>query len=132
MDPLQPSTPDPQWDLALEIVRALELEGRYEAAVVMSDAQRVVDIRWAAHQASRLLGTKTRVVLTPPFEKSDPIGTATVTSIDSDSGERARARDGLRTLVRTVQREQTRTVARPAVPAPRHLVPALVRTQAVH
>jgi hypothetical protein len=128
MDPLKPRTPDPQWDLTLEIARALELEGSYEAAVEMSDAQRVVDIRWAAHQASRLLGVKTRVVLTPPVEKSDPLGTATVTSIHADSVERNRAQDGIRTLMRTVRREQIKTLTRATVPAPRRQLPAMVTT----
>ena len=131
MDPLKPRTPDPQWDLALEIARALEMEGSYGTAVEMSDAQRVVDLRWAAHQAGRLLGMKTRVVLTPSADGSDTVGVATVTGMHAGGVERARAQEGVRDLLHTVQREQTKTLTRPTVPTPRHRVPAMIRTRVV-
>jgi hypothetical protein len=119
MDQLKPEAPDPQWDLTMDIVRALELSGRYEVGVDTGNAQRVVDLRWAAHQAGRLLGTKTRVILVDPVDASDSTGTASVTSVDKGAGERLCARQGWNALLSSVHKEQTKTLIRPAVPEPR-------------
>jgi hypothetical protein len=126
MNQLKPRVPDPQWDLTMEIVRALELTGSYEVGVDTGNAQRVVDIRWAARQAGRLLGIKTRVTLVDPKDVSARTGTASVTSVDGDLGERLCARQGLNALRNSVRKEQTRTLIRPAVPEPRRRLPAPV------
>jgi hypothetical protein len=119
MDHFKSEAPDSKWDLALDIVRALELSGRYEVGVDTGNAQHVVDIRWAAHQAGRLLGMKTRVVLADPVDTSDFTGTASVTSLDGGVADQLRARQGLSALLRSVHNEQTKTLNRPVVPEPR-------------
>jgi hypothetical protein len=103
----------------MDIVRALELSGRYEVGVDTGNAQRVVDIRWAAHQAGRLLGIKTKVILAGPVDTSDFTGTASVTSLDGDLAKQLRARQGLNALLRSVHNEQTKALNRPVVPEPR-------------
>jgi hypothetical protein len=85
MDHFKSQAPDPRWDLALDIVRALELGGRYEVGVDTGNAQRVVDIRWAAHQAGRLLGVKIKVLLAGPVDGSDCTGTASDFAPGKDS-----------------------------------------------
>lgn len=53
-------SPDPQWDFTLAIRAALQAHGRYSLDVDTRDAQARVDIQWAARQAARLLGARSK------------------------------------------------------------------------
>jgi len=115
----------------MDVVRALEIGGCYERGVDTSDAQSVVDIRWAAHQAGRLLGVRTRVIVAGAGDPSDSSGTATVITLDGGVAEQLRARQGLDALLRSVRQEQTRTLVRPVVPEPRRRAPMPVGSHVV-
>ena len=51
--------------LAGAIVHALETEGEFVVELDPMPIQRMVDLRWAAHQAGRILGVKVRVEVGP-------------------------------------------------------------------
>lgn len=51
-------------DLAPDIARQLEEVGEFRVTFVPSDPQRLVDLRWAALGAGRLIGRKVRVAVT--------------------------------------------------------------------
>jgi len=55
---------DVQEDLAVEIARELELEGTCVRLVASIPQQRVVDVRWAAKRAGRLIGQHVRTSVT--------------------------------------------------------------------
>jgi hypothetical protein len=96
-------TPDPQWDFALAIRRALEAHGRYVIEVDTDDGQAHVDILWAARQAGRLLGVEVEIDRSRHPGRADSIVTATIRCARSDSPERARARAGLERLRQAVR-----------------------------
>jgi hypothetical protein len=54
----------PHDGLAPDIARQLMLAGEYRATFVPSDPQRLVDLRWAALGAGRLLGRRVQVAIT--------------------------------------------------------------------
>jgi hypothetical protein len=54
----------PHDGLAPDIARQLMLAGEYRATFVPSDPQRLVDLRWAALGAGRLLGQRVQVAIT--------------------------------------------------------------------
>jgi hypothetical protein len=54
----------PHDGLAPDIARQLMLAGEYRATFVPSDPQRLVDLRWAALGAGRLLGRRVHVAIT--------------------------------------------------------------------
>lgn len=112
--------PDPQWDFTLLIRAALEASGEYAVEVDTRDAQAIVDIRWAAHQAGRLMGATVKVDLTSDCGDADSIATATVRRIESDGRERVIAAEGLQQLLASVRRAQRTTTGIPVkVPRPR-------------
>jgi hypothetical protein len=54
----------PQDALVPDIARQLEDSGEYRATFVPTDPQRLVDLRWAALGAGRLLGRRVHVAVT--------------------------------------------------------------------
>lgn len=117
--------PDPQWDFTLLIRAALETSGGYSVEVDTRDAQALVDIRWAARQAGRLLGATVTVELSSHYGYADSIVTATVRRIASDGPEQIIAEEGLQRLLASVRAVQTTTTCPPVqVPRPRRPVAA--------
>lgn len=113
-------TPDPQWDFTLLIRAALETAREYAVEVDTRDAQALVDVRWAARQAGRLMGATVKVDLSSPYGHADSIVTATVRRIESDGPERLIAEEGLQRLLASVLVAQGTTICLPAeVPGPR-------------
>ncbi|RNM14034.1 hypothetical protein [Nocardioides pocheonensis] len=97
---------DPQWDRVIEIAAKLWIDGQYVAEIDPSPAQHFVDLQWAAHQAGRVLGGRTRVHVGPSRGPADPTVTVTVTYVDPDGRSLQRAEEGLEKLMRTVLAEQ--------------------------
>jgi hypothetical protein len=113
-------TPDPQWDFTLLVRAALETVGEYAIEVDTRDAQAVVDIRWAARQAGRLMGATVEVDLSSDDGHADSIVVATVRRIESDGPERLIAEEGLERLLASVLMAQGTTTHLPVeVPRPR-------------
>jgi len=113
-------TPDPQWDFTLLIRAALETVGEYAVEVDTRDAQALVDIRWAARQAGRLMGATVKVDLSSHYGHADSIVSATVRRIESDGPEHLIAKEGLQRLLASVLVAQGTTTCLPAeVPRPR-------------
>ena len=56
---------DVQEDLAVAIARELELEGSCVRLVESIPQQLVVDVRWAAKRAGRMIGQHVRTSVTP-------------------------------------------------------------------
>jgi len=67
-------------DLAREVARQLEDSGEYRATVDPGDPQRLVDLRWAALGAGRLLGRRLQLVMTKAVEAGDAPITVRVTA----------------------------------------------------
>jgi len=101
------ATPDHQWDLALDIASELWLYGEYVVEMDPIPAQRVVDVRWAALQASRLLGDRAKIRVTEMRWGKDPRITMSVRFIDPHGRGLQRAQEGLDALLRSVQEAQT-------------------------
>jgi hypothetical protein len=78
---------DVQEDLAVEIARELELDGTCVRLVESIPQQRVVDVRWAAKRAGRMIGRHVRTSVTHLSERpySD---VAVVVIVDPDEPER--------------------------------------------
>ena len=114
-------TPDPQWDYTLAIRAALELHGHFEAEVDLRDSQAVVDLRWAALQAGRLLGARVKVDLGAPAADAEHIVSASVLLVDGS--DRARAEEGLGRLRECVHHVQESGIATTGIPAPRGPLP---------
>jgi hypothetical protein len=106
--------PDPQWDFTLVIRSALQHDGRFVFELDDRDAQARVDLHWAARQAGRLLGVEVEIDLSPPYGRAGSTVTATVRCIEIDASARARAEDGLRRLLASVQEAQAMSFS-PAV-----------------
>jgi hypothetical protein len=101
------SAPDEQWALTIEIAAKLWIDGEYVTEVAPVPTQRYVDLRWAAHQAGRVLGGRSRIHTRkrqghPP----DPIVVVTVTYVDPTGQGFQQAEEGLETLMRLVLEEQ--------------------------
>lgn len=113
-------TPDPQWDFTLLIRAALETSGEFVSEVDSRDAQALVDIRWAARQAGRLMGAMVKVDLSSHHGPAESMVTATVRRIESDGPERLIAEEGLQRLLASVCVAQGRTTRAPVrAPQPR-------------
>jgi hypothetical protein len=87
-------TPDRQWEYALVVRAALELDGRYVVDIDTRDAQARVDVHWAARQAARLLGVKVAIETSAPFGHAKSTAAVTVRCVACGCPERA-ARAGL-------------------------------------
>ena len=96
---------DPQWDLALDIASKLWFYGEHTIDMDPRPHQRLVNVRWAALQAGRLLGVRAKTTVTGPFSRTDPTVRVTITFHDPDGRNRARAQDGFDALLRCM-REQ--------------------------
>lgn len=99
---------DHQWDLTLEIASALWFRGECVLLVDPHPLQQLVDVRWAALQAGRLLGVRAKVEVSEPASARCPIVTATITFDDLDGRGRTRAQAGLEALLRSVRTQQQR------------------------
>lgn len=97
---------DPQWDLALEIASALWLHGECVLYVDPHPIQPLVDVRWAAMQAGRLLGVRAEVEVAEPGSVALPMLRATITFSDPSGRGRVRAQEGLEALLRRVRAQQ--------------------------
>ena len=71
-------------DLTMEIARALDLEGSCVQWVRPIPEQRVVDVRWAAKRAGRLIGQHVRTSVTQVSDRPDS-DVAVVVTVDPDS-----------------------------------------------
>jgi hypothetical protein len=71
-------------DLTIEIARALDLDGTCVQWVRPIPAQRVVDVRWAAKRAGRLIGQHVRTTVEPVSEHPDS-DLAVVVTVDPAS-----------------------------------------------
>jgi hypothetical protein len=113
-------TPDPQWDFALLIRGALDSSGSYSTEVDTRDAQSLVDLRWAALQAGRLLGVRVKVDVRDTDGQAGPIATATVHRLEPPDPETDTATPGLEKLLRCVMEAQAATRGgQTSVPTPR-------------
>ena len=110
--------PDPQWDFTLLIRGELDARGHYATEVDPRDAQAVVDLRWAALQAGRLLGVPVKVDVSTGPGPSDSIATATVRRVDVARREPDVSTPGLEKLLRCVLQAEssTRNVPEPRSP----------------
>lgn len=106
-------TPDPQWDFTLLIRAAVETSGEFALEVDSRDAQAVVDVRWAARQAGRLMGAMVKVDLSYHHGRADSMVTATVRRVESAGPEHLIAEEGLQRLRASVRVAQGST---PCIP----------------
>lgn len=97
---------DPQWDRVIEIAAKLWIDGEYVTELDPLPTQRFVDLQWAARQAGRVLGGRTRVHVAPSRGPHAPTVAVTVTFVDPDGRGLQRAEEGLERLLRTVLAEQ--------------------------
>jgi hypothetical protein len=98
---------DRQWALTIEIAAKLWIEGEYVTEVDLVPTQRYVDLRWAAHQAGRVLGGRSRIRTSKRQRHPlDPIVVMTVTYVDPTGHGFQQAEEGLETLMRLVLEEQ--------------------------
>ena len=98
----------PQWDLTLEIASGLWYDGDYSFVVSPENQQELVDVHWAALQAGRLLGVRSKVRVRGPATSQDPAITVTVTFTDPGGLGRKRAREGFEKLLQSVREEYHR------------------------
>ena len=119
MEPQAQRRPDPQWDFALVIRSALERGDSYVAEVDTRDAQAMVDIRWAARQAGRLLGVEVEVDVSAPYGHARSISTVTLRGIEGNPSDRATATEGLQRLLDSVLDVRRAPQTRDQVPEPR-------------
>lgn len=97
---------DPQWGLVIEIAAKMWVEGQYVTRLDPSPTQRLVDLQWAAHQAGRVLGGRTRLHVNHPAGPQDRTVTLTATYVDSRGRQPRRAEEGLEDLLRAVLARQ--------------------------
>jgi len=71
-------------DLTMEIARALDLDGTCVQWVRPIPEQRVVDVRWAAKRAGRMLGQHVRTSVTRVSDHPDS-DLAVVVTVDPES-----------------------------------------------
>jgi hypothetical protein len=101
------SAPDGRWALTIEIAAKLWIDGEYVTEVDLVPTQRYVDLRWAAHQAGRVLGGRSRIHTSKrPGRPLDPIVVVSVTYVDPTGRGFQQAEEGLETLMRFVLEEQ--------------------------
>lgn len=98
---------DPQWDRVIEIAAKLWIDGEYVTELDPSPTQRFVDLQWAARQAGRVLGGRTKVHVGRSHGPRDPTVAVTVTYVDPDGRGLQRAEEGLERLLRTVLAEKS-------------------------
>jgi len=67
-------------DLAREVARQLEDAGEYRATLDPGEPQRLVDLRWAALEAGRILGRRLQLVMTKAVQVGDGPITVRVTA----------------------------------------------------
>ena len=103
---------DRRWDLAIDIASELWLYGEYVVELDPLPAQRLVDVRWAALVAGRLLGARAEFRVTEVRREPDPLVRVTVRYVDANGRSLERAQEGLDALLRSVQQAQTRHGAR--------------------
>jgi hypothetical protein len=99
------------WSTALEIAGKLWLHGECVVEIDPRPTQRLVDLQWAAHQAGRIIGVRTKLEI-GPFGRTDPTVTVTITYEDPDGHSLIRAQDRLDALLRSVRQQQARPVRR--------------------
>ena len=119
MEPEQQRRPDPQWDFTLVIRSALERGDTYVAEVDTRDAQAMVDIRWAARQAGRLLGVAVEVHVSAPYGHANSTSTVTLRGIEVDPSDRVMASEGLQRLLDSVLDVRRAPQTHDQVPEPR-------------
>jgi len=95
---------DPYWNMVLEFAGKLWLYGEHVVEIDPRPTQRLVDLQWAARQAGRIIGVRTKLDI-GPFAQSDPTVTVTITYVDPDGRALIRAQDGLDALLRSVRRQ---------------------------
>lgn len=105
---------DRQWDLAIDIASELWLYGEYAVELDPLPAQRLVDVRWAALEAGRLLGARAVIRVTETRPMPDPRVTVSVRYVDPSGRSLQRAQEGLDALLRSVQNAQSRNDTRAA------------------
>ncbi len=71
-------------DLAMDIARALDLDGTCVQWVRPIPEQRVVDVHWAAKRAGRLIGQHVRTSVTQVSDRPDG-DVAVVVTVDPES-----------------------------------------------
>jgi len=99
---------DPRWDLVIEIAAKMWVEGQYVTRLDPSPTQRLVDLQWAAHQAGRILGGRTKIHLSPPTGPQDRTVTLAATYLDPTGRQLRRAEEGLEDLLRLVLARRAR------------------------
>jgi hypothetical protein len=99
---------DPLWVLTLEIASKLWFYGEYVFDLDPHPHQRLVNVRWAALQAGRLLGVRAKTTVTGPLSRTDPTVTVTITFDDPDGRTRVRAQEGFDALLRSVREQHRR------------------------
>lgn len=100
---------DPQWHRVIEIATKLWVDGTYQADIDRSPVQGLVDLQWAAHQAGRVLGGRSKVRTSSGRGPDDPTVTLTVTYVEADGRGLLRAEEGLEKLLRKVLAEHAGT-----------------------
>lgn len=103
-----PEQDDPQWALTLEIASRLWLLGSCTLEVAASPYQQVVNAHWAALQAGRLLGVRSKVKVIPPLDPKQPTVTVAITFDDLGGRGKIRAEEGLEKLLRSVDQHDRR------------------------
>lgn len=73
---------DPHTELTAEILGQLSAEGEYVVELDPHPQQRLIDLRWAAHRAGRMLGRRTRMVVSGATNRRRPFVRVTVTCLD--------------------------------------------------
>jgi hypothetical protein len=99
---------DPHWDLVIEIAAKLWIDRAYSTEIPSSPAQPFVDVQWAARQAGRILGGRSKIHMRHSKERDDHAVTVTVTYVDADGAGLANVEERLEALMRTVLEEHER------------------------
>lgn len=99
---------DPHWDRVVEIASKLWIDGVYVVELDPFPTQRLVDLQWAAHQAGRVLGGRTRIETDGARGPGDPTMTVTVRLVDPGASGLRRAEAGLERLLRRVLADHSR------------------------
>jgi hypothetical protein len=93
---------DPHWDLVIEIAARLWIDGEYAVELPVSPTQPYVDLQWAARQAGRVLGGRSKVRIWPRRGFKDRRVVVKVTYVDPDGHGLERAEESLEELMRVV------------------------------
>lgn len=99
--------PDPRWALTIEIATKMWIDSEYVTEIDPVPTQRYVDLRWAAHQAGRVLGGRSRIHTSKRLSHPlDPALIMTVTYVDPTGRGFQQAEEGLEALMQLVLEEQ--------------------------